>query len=267
MIDIVDDSAVALFRRRLRAAAIHLAITSALVGAFVALALGILYPPPLLALQGGIKIVTLLVVAEVVLGPLLTLVVFKPDKKYLAFDLAIIAIIQLAAFVYGAYAIVSQRPAYMAFSVNRFFVVSAADVEGIPPPSVSTGPQYGSLGPKVVFVKPSPEDSGGWSATFGVLLGDPSNVRQANNYEAFPYSLDTLSRETLVAADVLPYYEGKVERIARHAGKDPDAMYYFQVKGGSGKGIAVVDSATGHLVGIVEGDLEQLAADGSDRAR
>ena len=114
---------------RLRAATLHFGV-SVLV-ALVSLAAMILvwYPPPLFQLLGGFGLLLLLAGVDVTLGPLLTFVVFKPGKKGLRFDLSVIVLLQLSAFVYGASVVFVARPGYIVFVRDRFEVVRVADVE------------------------------------------------------------------------------------------------------------------------------------------
>ncbi|MFD2273550.1 hypothetical protein ACFS07_27565 [Undibacterium arcticum] len=78
---------------------------------------------------GGQQIFFLLVVGiDVVLGPLLTLVVFKVGKKSLKFDLAVIALLQLGAMVYGVSTLLEARPAYVAALGDQFQVVQASEL-------------------------------------------------------------------------------------------------------------------------------------------
>ncbi len=74
---------------RWKAAGIHLSI-SILIGLVVgALLFGVWYPPPFFHAAGADMLVLLLVGVDVVLGPLLTLIVFKSGKRGLKFDLAL----------------------------------------------------------------------------------------------------------------------------------------------------------------------------------
>ena len=84
---------------RFRASGFHFVI-SLLVGlVLLALCWFMWYPAPMLMAIGGHEIFLLVVGIDVVLGPLLTLVVFKSGKKTLKFDLAVIALLQIAALV------------------------------------------------------------------------------------------------------------------------------------------------------------------------
>ena len=77
---------------------------------------------------GGHEIFLLVVGIDVVVGPLLTLVVFKAGKKSLKFDLAVILALQMAAFVYGTSALLEARPAYVAALGDSFQVIQANEI-------------------------------------------------------------------------------------------------------------------------------------------
>lgn len=116
---------------RWKAAAIHLSI-SAVIGSFaVALIFGVWYPPPYSEAAGASELVLLLLGVDVVLGPLLTLVVFKTGKKSLKFDLGVIALLQACAFLYGMSVVTRARPAFIVAAVDRFVLVSANDLDAV----------------------------------------------------------------------------------------------------------------------------------------
>lgn len=135
---------------KLRAAAIHFAISALVVGAFTALSLLIWYPSPFDKALGVNKILAVLLGVDVVLGPTLTFIVYKPGKPTLILDLCIIAVIQFAAFTYGANAIFSSRPAYLVFNVDRFDVttaseISPAELAAVRDPSFKSVPVWGPV--------------------------------------------------------------------------------------------------------------------------
>lgn len=113
---------------RIKAFLIHLAISIVVALAAMALVFGLWYPSPLHAALGVTGIFLLLLAVDVVLGPCLTLVVFKPGKKTLVFDLAVIVVLQAAALVYGLYTVAEGRPAWLVFAHDRFDVVRVVDI-------------------------------------------------------------------------------------------------------------------------------------------
>ncbi|HEY0232351.1 MAG TPA: TfpX/TfpZ family type IV pilin accessory protein [Dokdonella sp.] len=113
---------------RWKAAAVHLSISAGLGLIVAALLLLVWYPPPYGQVAGARKLVILLVGVDLVLGPLLTFVVFKPGKRGLKFDLAVIAILQAAAFVYGLSVVLENRPVFLVAVVDHFVLVTAGEI-------------------------------------------------------------------------------------------------------------------------------------------
>jgi len=107
---------------------IHLLISVLLVAGLAAAAYFLWYPPPYFEFDGGWTVMRILILVDVVLGPLLTLVVFRRGKKELKRDLAIIAAIQLIAFVYGAGLMIQYRPAFVVYAEKNFFSVPWPDL-------------------------------------------------------------------------------------------------------------------------------------------
>jgi hypothetical protein len=114
---------------RWRAAGIHLLISAGIGGAVLALMLAFWYPPPLFQAMGGIDLALILIGVDIVMGPLLTLVVFRSGKPGLRFDLAAIGVLQLAALLYGGHVISLARPAYIVFVKDQFQVATAVELE------------------------------------------------------------------------------------------------------------------------------------------
>ena len=125
-----------LLKAKARAGLLHLIISALAVGVLAWLTLTVWYPDGLATLQGVWKILGLVAVVDVILGPALTVLVYKPRKRTLVFDLSVIALIQIAALTYGAWTISAQRPAYLAYMYDRFFVVTARDILDEPPATV-----------------------------------------------------------------------------------------------------------------------------------
>lgn len=124
---------------RLRLGGIHLVCSLAVALIAAALVFGLWYPPPYRSLSGGLHLFTLVVVVDVMLGPLATTVVSKPGKPVREWrtDVALIALVQCAALGYGLWTLHQARPVYMAFELDRFRVVHAVD---IPPEWLAKAP-------------------------------------------------------------------------------------------------------------------------------
>src|SRR5687767_10653625 len=114
---------------RWRAAGLHLLISVCIAAAVLTAMLTFWYPPPLFEAMGGIGLALILVGVDVVLGPALTLVVFRAGKRGLKFDLAAIAACQIAALLYGCHVIELARPAFIVFVKDQFQIATVAQLE------------------------------------------------------------------------------------------------------------------------------------------
>ena len=114
---------------RVKAALIHLAASATVVGTILAIVYFVWYPGATFFIAGAISVVYVLVGVDLVLGPSLTLLVFKPGKPGLKFDLTAIAMIQLVALAYGAYTLYVERPYYMVYVVDRFNLVPEGAID------------------------------------------------------------------------------------------------------------------------------------------
>jgi len=138
---------------RWRAAGIHLLISVGIAAGVLALMLGVWFGPTLFEAMGGAGLALILIGVDVVLGPALTLAVFRSGKRGLKFDLAAIALFQLAALLYGCYVVALARPAFIVFVKDQFQVATVAELD----PKLfaeARYPQYRSppwWGPELVY--------------------------------------------------------------------------------------------------------------------
>jgi hypothetical protein len=116
---------------RLRAAGIHLAASAGAAAIAAALVFGVWYPGDYARMAGGSGLFWLVVAVDIVMGPLLTAVVFdvRKPRRELIRDLAVIALLQLGALAYGVQIMWQARPVHLVFEVDRFRVVTAADID------------------------------------------------------------------------------------------------------------------------------------------
>lgn len=116
-------------RPRLQAAGLHLLASILLAGGMALLIWQLWYPSPLLEAIGAQLPLMMMLGIDLVLGPLLTFIVFKPGKPSLKFDLGCIFILQIAALLYGSWTLYQARPVYIAALGDRFHVVQAHQIE------------------------------------------------------------------------------------------------------------------------------------------
>lgn len=116
-----------LIKSKLKAAGIHLAISSVI---FLILAYFIIfrwYPVPYFTADGGWQGIRMVALIDLVLGPLLTLIIFNPAKslREIRLDLSVIALIQVSALIWGIYTVHNERPAAIVHWDGEFYAVPA----------------------------------------------------------------------------------------------------------------------------------------------
>ena len=141
---------------RFKAFLIHCLITFALLTLATLLVFYVWYPHPLDNLMGVKKIYVTTVLSIFVLGPFITFIVAKEDKKGLGFDFSFIGILQVIVLTYGLYSIGISRPAWIAFEDVRFEIVQANMIDYSKVDQSSQQYLHPSwFGPQYVMVRPA----------------------------------------------------------------------------------------------------------------
>lgn len=118
---------------RIKAFAIHFALTAvALITMFAVVRL-LWYPRPLFAADGAWPAFWLLAGVTLTLGPLLTLSVFRPGKRALWFDLAVIGVLQIAGFAFCVHLLYNRRIQMVVYSQGGFYGLDALRIARIGP--------------------------------------------------------------------------------------------------------------------------------------
>jgi hypothetical protein len=157
MVDSSPVDAAGTQRARVRAALVHLgaSVTLGVVLAYVVFVLW--FPGAFLQMCGGAELFRLVLAVDVILGPMVTTVVFNPRKPRaeLARDMTVVVTLQLAALGYGLHAVSLSRPVAVALELDRFRIVSAVDVRSEELPSAPPAFRHLSWrGPIVVSTSP-----------------------------------------------------------------------------------------------------------------
>lgn len=169
---------------RLKAFAYHLGISVFIALVSLYIVFMVWHPAPLAKAVGVTYIFIMMLAIDAILGPVLTLIIAKKDKKSLKFDLGVIVVLQLAAFTYGIYNIAISRPVYIAFDTSRFEIVQANE---IPKESLDEAEtSYSTLGwgvPKYVAVRAAANEEERSERLFSELETGVAPSKQPNLYE------------------------------------------------------------------------------------
>ena len=83
------------------------------------------YPEFFYAIDGGWEGMRIIIAVYLVLGPTLTLMVFKAGKPGLKFDLTLIGLLQSSCLLAGLYIVYSERPIFFVYYENHFYSSSS----------------------------------------------------------------------------------------------------------------------------------------------
>lgn len=238
---------------RWKAAGIHLTLSTLIAGSLVALMLLVWYPWPLFEVAGGSGLMMILVGVDVVLGPLVTLVIFKAGKKGLKFDLAVIAFLQLAALAYGVHAVYVVRPVYMVYNVDRFSLVAAIDLD---PADIAAAKreEFRRLpvdGPRYIAAV-QPEDPAERQKMLDLALAGKDIQLFPKQY--VPYELearDALGRARGVGILKQRDTSGAVARYLASTGRSEASVKFLRLRARTSDAAVLLDATTGDPLKIV----------------
>lgn len=86
------------------------------------------YPYPLNISYGVGAVYALLIALSIIFGPILTIFVYKDDFFKFFFDVTVILILQISAYIFGLYVLAQGRPIWKVFVVDDIELVSPIDL-------------------------------------------------------------------------------------------------------------------------------------------
>ena len=242
-------------RDRLRASAIHLLLSCAIAALCALLVFGMWYPYPYREISGGRELFLIVVIVDIILGPLITFTVFNRAKPMteLRRDLTVVVLMQIAALVYGLWTVSVARPVHMVFEIDRFRVVHAIDVPTEmlhqTPPGVDALPL---TGPTLLAVRTFRDSNESMEATLAALKGAHLGARP-DLWE--PYS-QALPRVLAAAHPVsllksrFPAGVAEIDQSILQAGGNPQTVVYLPLVGRKSFWTVLMDPA-GNILGAV----------------
>lgn len=116
---------------KLKATSYHLLLNLIFFSIFIIILRSYWYPEPYFTASGGWQGLKIVALIDVVLGPILTFIIFNPLKpsKELKIDLSIIITLQISALSWGVYTVYQQRPIATVFWGNSFYTVPYSDIK------------------------------------------------------------------------------------------------------------------------------------------
>jgi len=238
-----------------RAFLIHLGISATIVGIVCALIFFAWYPRPYFNVVGAGSVLKVLIGVDLVVGPLLTLILYKPNKPGLLFDLVVIAAIQLTALIYGTNLMYQERPYYVVFAIDRFEVVARTEIDtnAFADESLREKP---FVGPRLIMALFPENEQERQQLLDDVLEGRPDLERRPEFWHPYArHSVNVIERATRLTklADQRPDARDKIETFIRSR-SDADDLIGVPIVGKKGAFYFVLNASTQLPVGVIDFD-------------
>jgi hypothetical protein len=238
--------------QKFKAAGIHLGFCLAIAAIVLFLVYYFWYEGVLSAIQNVGHLLLIVLAVDVVLGPFLTFIVYKVGKKSLKFDLAVIAIVQLAFLGYGLSAVYNGRPAFIVFVLDRFETVATVDWPMEERGLASKYAETNLLKPRVVAVR-MPTDPDERNKLVLASAGGGADLPQLPKYYV-PYenSLEQVIQRAQSIEQLKKLNTSRINEInaiLKAIARDESSVGFLPLKGAHDDASVIVDKKTGAVLG------------------
>lgn len=240
---------------RYKAASIHLAISAGVAVLVLSVMLALWYPLELFKGMGGSQLIMLIVGVDVIIGPLITLIIFNTSKKELVYDLAVVAALQIAALGYGVYAMHSGRPVFTVFTDYQLAVVTAAEIdpEELAKARLEKFRQLSQTGPILVATEPPTDPAELSNIAFAGLAG-LGIQHLPRYYVAYADKREQILKASRPLADLKPTPRDreKLETYLKYSGRKAEELRCLPVQTKLALLTAILDARSGELLDILD---------------
>lgn len=250
--------------------AIHLSLSLLVFSTLVAMMLLYWFPGELFFIDGGWQGLKLVAMVDLVLGPALTLILYKPGKPKLVMDMSVVAAVQIAALGYGFYTTYHQRTVAIVYAEKGFNTLSASDNRQADEQLLSLDLNPQPLPPTALLdvpllltPEPTPEEYGKYLEN--MLNGFPGPQERSDQYVPVAshhdsMAQDALDRQQLVERGAMDVIEQALEKQSL----DAEAVEFYRFKARYANGIAIFDPEDMRIVDFVTLDAPVIAAATAD---
>lgn len=244
------------WKSRLKACAIHFFISLIVAMLAAWLVFGYWYPIPYGDISGGYKLFIMLIGVDLIIGPLITLIVFNGNKnrRHLIFDFSVLGILQIAALFYGMWAVYTARPVYMVFEYHRMVVVHAVDIDSAALAQAPEGLQVMSLkGPNLLSLRPFKSADESYDSTILALAGTPQAAQPAL-WQPYEKARDEILKESKSVEQLkmrFPAQSNIIDQAVITIGRPPETLRILPLLVRQIGWTILIDSKTALPLGVV----------------
>ena len=226
---------------RWKAASTHLVLSILVIGTIALAAFLLWYPHGLYRVAGLDRILLVMLGIDLTAGPLLTLIVYKAGKPSLKFDLACIALAQLAFLGYGLHTLQAGRPVFLVGTPETFTVVFASEISATDL-AKATKPEWRRLswtGPQLVGTR-MPSDRVQREAVIEDFMAGGAGIERSPQYYV---DFASVAPDILRASTAVDASDG-VRQVQPSADEGPRTHRQFPIASRRGAGIMRIDPVT-----------------------
>ena len=236
--------------KRLRFFLGHLGISCLIAFIILVWVFYVWYPSPLATAVGVIHIFLLILVIDIIIGPVLGFLVYKDGKKTLRFDLSVIIFLQISAFVYGLFSIEQGRPVWIAYNVDRFELVRKNELITEHLDQAKILYQKASFfSPQYVSVEFAKDKLQRENDMFAEALGGISIAQKPERYVEFSKALPQIIKRANSLNELEQFNDQK--QVQKILAKYPQATGYIPLKANAVDMTVLVNKDTGEVIKIV----------------
>jgi len=206
---------------RAKAVAIHAVLSLCIAAMGSAVVFKIWFPGEIVDITDGTSLYWLVIMVDVICGPLLLLVIWNPKKprKELIIDAAVIATIQLAALGYGIWTIYQIRPVHIVFEADRLRLINANEID---PLDLANAPKRWKnlplLGPQLISTR-TPKDNAELLRSIDLSIAGKEPSVRPEMWEEYGPAKEKVRAASRNLAELVAVYPDKQSEINRLAQK------------------------------------------------
>lgn len=244
---------------RWRAAFIHLLLSMLIVGSVAFYVIYFWYPIPLLPMAKADELLAMVGGIDLIVGPLLTFIVYKHGKKTLKLDLSIIAFVQACFLGAGLYTLFLSRPVYIVATERMFYMIFAPDILASDLANAKPNYQHLSIAhPKLVGAIMPTDPKEASKITFSASFGgaDLQHLPQYYvDYRQVSSKVLQNSMSIINPPKISAEHMAQLQQAAKNYGYSPDNVRFMHLGSSRGYAVMLIDGKTAQPIGPVNLDL------------
>jgi hypothetical protein len=241
-------------KTRILASATHLLASVVVVSLFLVVLYLIWYPGPLSELHGVIDAVMVLIGVDIVLGPLMTMIIFnvRKPRKELIRDLSVIVLVQIAALSWGIHTTYKVRPVFVVLYADTMYSVARNDITSESGDGDIAMPAFWQR-PRQAYIPDLGEKEAVQHVTDMLTKGLPDIQNQMSRYLPVAEHKDAVLKDAMDMTAFLEKAENKLHLatfIQCHGGAR-DSYAFYPLEYGPFRAIVGVDREDLSLTGLL----------------